>query len=94
MSWGYPDFVHFPADIMADIYDDLSNEDPSRYLQYDPGQGQKKLRNAIVSKKIGDFGATSMNDIIITPGATFAIFLVAYFFKIYDYVFAKKFNLC
>jgi DNA-binding transcriptional MocR family regulator len=81
MSWGYPDFAAFPIKNLVNIYKDFARVDPKDYLQYSPGQGHEGLRQNIVSKKLGDFGKIKKDEILLTPGGTFGIFLAAYFFK-------------
>ena len=80
-SWGYPDLDGFPLKKLKQIVNEIDSKDISRVLQYHPGQGIPTLRNEIVKQKMGDFGNTKADEIIITPGATFGIFLLAYYFK-------------
>jgi DNA-binding transcriptional MocR family regulator len=80
-SWGYPDLLDFPLENYKKEISSLKKKDLNKYLQYHPGQGLENLRNEIVKQKMGDFGNVKSNEIIITPGATFGIFLLAYFLK-------------
>lgn len=80
-SWGYPDLKDFPLKRFKQIINKMNSKDVSQFLQYHPGQGIPALRNEIVKQKMGDFGNIKADEIIITPSATFGIFLLAYYFK-------------
>ena len=80
-SWGYPDLEDFPLKEFKKVINNISPKDLPQIMQYHPGQGIPKLREEIVKQKMGDFGKSSADKIIVTPGATFGIFLLAYYFR-------------
>lgn len=83
LSWGYPDLEKFPMDLLIQKTNDLRHEKTENFLQYKPSAGDENLRNLIVKEKMGQFGKVTPDEIIITPGGTFSIFLSALFLKKY-----------
>ena len=81
LSWGYPDLKNFPVKEFVEICQGLKIKDPQSYLQYEPTLGFKKFREFIAKNQIGNFGKISSENVLITSGATFSIFLVAFFFR-------------
>jgi len=81
MSWGYPDLKDFPLKKFSDICHRLQHKNPQKFLQYNPTIGLKKLRKLIVTERISDYLIKDSNDVIISPGGTFSIFLIAFLFK-------------
>lgn len=81
MSWGYPDLDDFPKNDFAKICQCLAIQNPQNYLQYDPSIGLEKLRKLIMEEKISGCSVRVPEDILITPGGTFSIFLTCFIFK-------------
>lgn len=82
-SWGYPDLQTFPLHEFKKVVNSITYSDVEQNFQYHPGQGIPELREEIAKRRMGDFANTSSDEVIITPGATFGIFLLALYFKKY-----------
>ena len=80
-SWGYPDLLSFPLKKFKKEISSIKRKDLNKFLQYHPGQGFSNLREEIIKQHMGDFGEVRSDEIIVTPGATFGIFLLVYFLK-------------